>query len=174
MKTQLTFSLTTLLFLAGCASSPALTSGASRITQVDEYVFFQRLPEAVRLFGGVRTKSDEDRRAAVKEAANYAKDRGCNFIALITKYGTPESITDELRANKLRWIESGKRSPETIAHERGHMVKTPDERVFRIYDKPEDAFGSGMEGRGNVWACLKAKGENITRPELLVDPKELI
>lgn len=163
MKTYLTATLSALAFLSGCAGAPALTSGTLGITQVDDYVFFQKLPQAVSLFGGVRTKMDEDRRAAVKAAATYAKARGCKFIALASPASNPETLAESLRANKLRWN----------AHERAHMVKTPDDRVFAIYNAPEKAFGSGLNGNGNIWVCLKERGENITRAELLVDPNEL-
>jgi hypothetical protein len=173
LKTYLTATLSAFAFLSGCAGAPALTSGALEITQVDEYVFFQKLPQAVSLFGGVRTKTDEDRRTAVKAAAAYAKARGCKFIALASPASNPETLAESLRANKLRWNESSKWGSASVAHERAHMVKTPDERVFAIYAAPEKAFGSGSDGNGNIWVCLKERGENITRPELLVDPNEL-
>lgn len=173
MKTYKTTTLATLALLTGCATAPALTSGATRITQVDDYIFFQQLPTAVSLFGGVRNNIDDDRRIAVKAAAGYAKARGCKFIALASKFSTPETLAEGLRANKLRWNDSNKQGAATVAHERGHLVKTPDDRVFAVYDAPENAFGSGMDGKGNIWLCLKERGENITRAELLVDPNEL-
>ncbi len=173
MKTYQTATLSLVTLLTGCAGAPALTSGTLEITQVDEYVFFQKLPQSVSLFGGVRTKTDEDRRTAVKAAAAYAKACGCKFIALASPAGNPETLTESLRVNKLRWNESSKWGSASVAHERAHMVKTPDDRVFAIYDAPEKAFGSGLDGNGNIWVCLKERGENITRPELLVDPNEL-
>lgn len=173
MKTYLTATLLALTLLTGCAGAPALTSGTSGITQVDDYVFFQKLPKTVSLLGGVRTKTDDDRRIAVKAAAAYAMARGCKFIALASKASNPETLAESVRANKLRWNNSSKWGSASVAHERAHMVKTPDDRVFAIYDAPEKAFGSGSDGKGNIWVCLKERGENITRPELLVDPNEL-
>ncbi len=173
MKKYLLAELSLLILMAGCSSSPSLTTGDQRITRVDKNVFFQKLPEAVSVFGGVRAKFEEDRRAAVKQAASYAKVNGCAFIALAGKATTVETVFEGFRANKLRWNGSMSSSPESLSHERAHLVKTPDERVFVALDQPEHAFGSGMHGVGNVWLCLTERGENVTRPELLVNPAEL-
>ena len=173
MKTYVMVTLATVALLSGCASAPAIKSGATGITQVDDYVFFQQLPTAVSLFGGVRTKTDEDRRIAVKAAATYAKTRGCKFIALVASFSTPETLNESLRANKIRWNDSIRKGTATVAHEHAHLVKTPDDRVYAVYKSPENASGSALDGKGNIWLCLKERGENITRPELLVDPSEL-
>lgn len=173
MKTYVITTIATLALLTGCATAPALTSGTTSITQVDEYVFFQQLSTAVSLFGGVRTKTDEDRRIAVKAAAAYAKTRGCKFIALAATFSTPATLSESLRANKIRWNDSIRKGAATVAHEHAHLVKTPDDRVYAVYNSPENAHGSGLDGKGNIWLCLKQRGENITKPELLVDPSEL-
>lgn len=173
MKTSAITTLATVALLTGCVTAPALTSGATGITQVDEYIFFQQLPIAVSLFGGVRTKTDEDRRIAVKAAATYAKTRGCKFIALAATFSTPETLSESLRANKIRWNDSIRKGAATVAHEHAHLVKTPDDRVYAVYNAPENASGSALDGKGNIWLCLKERGENITRPELLVNPSEL-
>lgn len=173
MNTYVMITVATVALLTGCATAPALTSGATGIKQIDEYVFFQQLPTAVSLFGGVRTKTDDDRRIAVKAAATYAKTRGCKFIALAATFSTPETLYESLRANKLRWNDSIRKGAATLAHEHAHLVKTPDDRVYAVYKSPENASGSSLDDKGNIWLCLKERGENITRPELLVDPSEL-
>lgn len=161
------------MLLVACVSSTSLTSGDASITRVDNYVFFQKLPEAVSLLSGVRTKVEEDRRAAVRQAASFAKANGCQLIALAGTATTAKTVFEGLRTNKLRWNGSVSNSVASLSNERAYLVKTPDDRVFAVYAPPEQAHGSGMNGVGNVWLCLKERGENITRPELLVDPSEL-